>query len=263
MAVAGLGDRTPPFALATGVLSRHQTQVAHQLPRATEPPEVVQLRHQADGGHGVDPPEAPQPPHRLPIRLLGTELPELPLELHQPLAELINRQQIATNVACWLRLRTAAAVASPRAACPSCSLAGRRSAAAKTCSSDSAPADPHPIDPQRLRSCNAYPRSEDGPRPSPSPSPNLRVRLSVLIRALGRTGSARANTASSFGLTAAAALSVDPPQQHSTARPPPQETITSHAPSRRLLPLLNLTRTGPPSATPQSSAYGHPGPRRW
>jgi hypothetical protein len=54
MRIAGLGDRTPADALATGGFGRHQAQIAHQLARMREPTDVADLGDQPNSRNFVD-----------------------------------------------------------------------------------------------------------------------------------------------------------------------------------------------------------------
>src|SRR5262245_56840666 len=52
--VAGFGDGTLATALATGVLTGGETQIAHQLSRVVEPGEVAEFSDEGDGHRELD-----------------------------------------------------------------------------------------------------------------------------------------------------------------------------------------------------------------
>ena len=90
VSITCFGDRSSTFGLAAGVLAGYESKVCHELTGGVKAPESVQLGHDADRGHGIDAPEAPQVGDGLSIRLAGGELAHLELELLEALAELID-----------------------------------------------------------------------------------------------------------------------------------------------------------------------------
>src|SRR5207245_4022384 len=57
MTVAGLGDPAEPAPLATGVLTRGEAEIAHELARGVETGEVAELGDRGDRHRELDPPQ--------------------------------------------------------------------------------------------------------------------------------------------------------------------------------------------------------------
>lgn len=94
MTVTGLGDGSPLFSAAGGVLTGDQAQEGHETAGGFEAHEAVQLSHQAHGGHGVHPPEAAQSAHRPDVSgLLADHFHSLFQGL-KPLLDLFDGQKI-------------------------------------------------------------------------------------------------------------------------------------------------------------------------
>jgi len=94
VAVPRLRDAPPALPLPARVLRRDQSQVGHELPGRGEALDVVDLGHDPHRRHRVDSPEAPQPRHRLPPRLLLRPLHQRQVQTLQALGPLVEGQQV-------------------------------------------------------------------------------------------------------------------------------------------------------------------------
>ena len=83
--------------LAAGVFPRHEPEIRHQGARRLKPPKVVQLGQHHHRRQRLDPPEAPQPPHRVLVGCSRCDGGQLGVELPQPRVEVIDRQQIVIH----------------------------------------------------------------------------------------------------------------------------------------------------------------------
>ena len=88
--VPGLGNTPALFPVARGRLTRDKAEVGHELARGPEALEVPDLDEQGHGGQGVDPAEAAEPAHRLPIRRRLRKRRDLAIQVRHPGEELFD-----------------------------------------------------------------------------------------------------------------------------------------------------------------------------
>src|SRR5512141_737088 len=94
VAVAGLGDPASPLLAAAGVLAGDEADEGHELARALEATEVVDLGEEDHGGEGGDAPQAGELADRIGVGLSGRETSDVLLEQSALFDEVLDLEDV-------------------------------------------------------------------------------------------------------------------------------------------------------------------------